>query len=774
MPTLGRGTQTLLLPVEPTPPDFSYRESDFLYKALFDSSLDAVMITAPEGRIVDANAAACALFGRTADELRRLGRAGIIDPHDPRVPAAIAERRRTGRFIGEINFLRTTGEAFTAELSSAIFRTASGDELSTMVIRDVSARKLAEQALRSSEETHRGLLEAAFDGIVIHQDGAIVSANEAYATMFGYRLVDLPGRPVLDLVAPEARAWVAEKIATNNFSSYATVGLTRDGTRIMIETTARACVANGRPARVAAVRDVTARERNHQELMRLASIVTSSDDAIIGKTLSGVISTWNPAAEHIFGYTAEEAVGQPMLLLIPEERWCEEEQILSKVRAGESVTHLETVRRHKDGRRIDISATISPILSTTGEIIGASTIARDITESKASEATKRQLEVQLAQSQRLETIGTLAGGIAHDFNNILTGLVGFIELSLQSLPGDHEAAGYLKNAIEGGLRARDLVKRLLLFARQAPSTTLRPISLSKLVDETKPLLSALLPTSIAIRSLSSGHIGSVMADSGQLQQVLMNLCVNAAHAIGAHHGTITLELAEVERASIGPEVHPHVRLSVKDDGCGMDEATQEKIFDPFFTTKPLGEGTGLGLSIVHGIIKGHGGYVKVVSAPGKGTSFDVYLPLTPDGEAQVPTASAHAETLRGAGRHVLVADDEAPIRQILATILARAGFSVTTCVDGATASAAFLSAPERWDLAVIDLSMPGRTGLELISEIRARRPTLSIILMSGDHDRYGHDCPGAQPGVTRLEKPFSVEAMRTAVSSALPDTLLGR
>ena len=761
--------------MDPSPTETSFDRSEAIYHALFNASLDAVLITAPDGRILEANPTACALFGRSVEELRRLGRAGVVDPDDTRIPAALEERERTGRFVGEINFKRADGSIFTAEMSSAVFHAPGGERRTSMVIRDISARKRAEEALRASEEMHRGLLETAFDGNVIHQDGLIVSANQAYAAMFGYPLDELVGKSVYDLVAPEARAQVATQIRSSYHKTYFTTGLRRDNTRFTLETTARSFLLNGRPARVAAVRDVSDRERAQQELLRLASIVRSSDDAIIGKTLDGIISTWNPAAERIFGYSEAEAIGQPMGILFPEERREEEEQILAKIRKGESVTRLETVRRRKNGELIEISATISPILNAAGDVIGASKIARDITEMKASESKKRDLEMQLSQAQRLETIGTLAGGIAHDFNNILTGLSGFIELARHSLPTSHEAYDYLQSATEGAVRARDLVKRLLLFARQAPSTTLRPVSLSKLVGEISPLLTALLPTSITIQTRLPEKLGSIMADSGQLQQVLMNLCVNAAHAIGPHHGVIVIEVEEAgpeELGADGTRLHRYARLSVTDNGCGMDEATQKKIFDPFFTTKPPGEGSGLGLSIVHGIVKAHGGLVKVASAPGRGTSFDVYLPLTSESET-APTLLHGAPTMiKGAGLHVLVADDEKQIREVLSVVLTRAGFDVVLCHDGAAASGTFSANYRKWDLAVIDLSMPGRTGLEIIGEIRARRPDLPVILMSGDHDRYGHDAPEDQLPFTRLAKPFSVEGLKEAIATAMPGIVL--
>jgi PAS domain S-box-containing protein len=437
---------------------------------------------------------------------------------------------------------------------------------------------------------------------------------------------------------------------------------------------------------------------------------------------------------------------------------------------GKPVDYLEfQITRQSDGALRTIEANGYLLRDDTGAPVRIVGMNRDITEQKQAEAKQRQLESQLMQSRKLETLGTLAGGVAHDFNNLLTGVLGFIDLSLRAVPAQDVAADFLRNARDGSLRARELVKRLLLFARQAPPTARQPLHLGQLIADTIPLLSASLPASIELHSDLTTAVGPVLADAGQIQQVLMNVCVNAAHAIGTNHGRISLELSLCDYLSINPELGkggPFACLAVSDTGCGMDEVTQSRIFDPFFTTKTQGEGTGLGLSIVHGIIHDHGGFLRVQSALGQGSRFEIYLPLGSEAKKSAATAAPLTMDVAGGGRRVLIADDEPQVRLLVEAVLRQAGFVLETCDDGNKASRQFAAAPAGFALALIDLSMPGRTGFELIKEMRVSRPDLPVILMSGDHDRYGRTTEPELRNVVQLPKPFSVDELFVAIRQA--------
>ena len=506
---------------------------------------------------------------------------------------------------------------------------------------------------------------------------------------------------------------------------------------------------------------------------------------------------WDDALLSIYGLERSEYEGsskQFFEFVHPDDR----ERLRvegAKVKQGEgqSVRQFRIVRR-SDGAERFIEARSYVVRDAAGVPVRVVGLDRDVTEQKSAEVKQRQLEAQLFQSQKLETLGTLAGGIAHDFNNLLTGMLGFVELSQMILPPGHEAIEFLGHVRGGGLRARDLVKRLLLFARRAPESARVAIRLEALVVDTLPLISAMLPASIQITTQLAHVPGPVLADSGQMQQVLMNLVVNASHAIGKGHGKITIGVRGVEVGAgdgravprrrredrnpdeTGVEVGAddgwalppgrYLSLEVIDNGSGMDAATQAKIFDPFFTTKAQGEGTGLGLAIVHGIVGDHGGAIRVRSAPGEGATFEILLPVAPEPKETAAESATAVPVLSGAGLKVLLVDDEEPVRRFVSAALQRAGFEVESYADGSSAVRQFAAAPEEYTLALLDLSMPIRTGIEVIGDLRAIRPDLPVLLMSGDHARYGGTPDGA-PKIARLAKPFLIVEFFVALKQVL-------
>lgn len=488
---------------------------------------------------------------------------------------------------------------------------------------------------------------------------------------------------------------------------------------------------------------------------------------------------WDERLFAIYGLSRQELGGSIDVFrscVLPDDR-AAMDLAFAGLMEGRAVESLEfRIRRRSDGAERVIEANGYLLRDEAGAPVRLVGMNRDITKQKETEAKHRQVEEQLFQSQKLETLGTLAGGIAHDFNNLLTGMLGFSELSQDALPPDHQARRYLDHVIGGGLRARDLVKRLLLFARRGPEPKREPVQLEQLVTETLPLLSATLPAAISIQSESVTGAGRVMGDAGQLQQALMNLVVNAAHAIGSRPGLITLrvrptELGGAEKAPGGPG--PYACLEVTDTGCGMDEATQARIFDPFFTTKKQGEGSGLGLSIVHGIVREHRGLIRVRSAPGQGTTFEIVLPVTHEAPVVVAPPPAGGRELEGTGRRVLVVDDEESVRLLTRALLLRAGFRVEVHANAESAARMFAAAPADFAIVLTDLSMPGRSGAELIRELRALRPELPAVLMSGDHDPYIRTAGPEAKDVILLSKPFSTGGLFAALRRGL-DTGLAR
>jgi two-component system cell cycle sensor histidine kinase/response regulator CckA len=372
-------------------------------------------------------------------------------------------------------------------------------------------------------------------------------------------------------------------------------------------------------------------QRQAAELARLAAIVESSDDAIVGMTLGGVITSWNSGAERIFAYLASEVVGRPISVLAASAPDDEMPAIMARIRAGGNVAHFETKRRRKDGAVIDVSVAVSPVRAHTGEVAGASTVARDITD-------RKRLEEQIRQAQKLESIGVLAGGVAHDFNNLLVGILGNASLAVEILPPGHRAHELLKDVVAASQMSAALVRQLLAYAGKG-RFLIEPVRLPEMVREISRLVRPSIPKTVELRFDLAADVPPAPGDTSQLHQLLMNLIINAAEAIGDQPGTIRIGVRK--RQIEGGELPPgcYVALEVQDTGCGMDEETRLRIFDPFFTTKFTGRG--LGLAAVHGIVRGHKGEIRVRTAPGLGTTFEVLIPAEKTAAAYV--GSAHLD-----------------------------------------------------------------------------------------------------------------------------------
>jgi len=387
--------------------------------------------------------------------------------------------------------------------------------------------------------------------------------------------------------------------------------------------------------------------------------------------------------------------------------------------------HTGTIFHDKLQKTVEVSS--FPLLED-GIMTGFVHIAKDVTEHK-------MLEAQLRQAQKMEAIGTLAGGIAHDFNNILVPILGYAELALDRISPTDAVAADLKEINQAAYRAKDLVKQILAFSRQAENERW-PLELHLVIKEALKLLRASLPTTIEIRQKVATDCGAILGDPIQIHQLIMNLCTNAYHAMRDTGGVlgvslVKLDIEESDRkvASLDLEPGPYVQLEVSDTGHGMDGRTLERIFEPYFTTKPKGEGTGMGLSVVHGIIKSYQGHIAVYSEPGVGTTFHIYLPRIQDKAAK--SLSEATEPLPDGNERILIVDDEKTITSMLQMMLERRGYQLTTVNESPAALALFEKDPSAFDLLITDMTMPIFTGFDLARKVLAIRPEMPIILITG-------------------------------------------
>jgi two-component system cell cycle sensor histidine kinase/response regulator CckA len=500
---------------------------------------------------------------------------------------------------------------------------------------------------------------------------------------------------------------------------------------------------------------------------RAAAIVDSSDDAIISTDLDGVITSWNRGAEKLFGYTAQEIVGRSVGILSPTERLDEEPRILQSIRNGERIEHYETVRRCKDGTFRDSSLTVSPIADVNGKIVGASKIAHDITD-------RKRAEVALRNADRMETVGRLAGGVAHEANNQMTIVLGCAAFALRQPDLPPPIREELLNVRRAGERTAAITAQLLAFSRQQ---ILRPtpLDLNELLAAFAPMLRRTLGDAREFVMELSPSVVGVIADRGQLEQVLLNLTFNARDAM-PDGGTLTIgsglvalrpepDKSVFERLPVGR----YGALTIQDSGHGMSPETLARIFEPFFTTKPQGEGTGLGLSTVYGIVRQLGGDIRVQSAPGAGTTFSVYLPiadLPAVTDPSPPTAPAPPAT-----GTVLVVEDEPGVRALAARALQVDGFQVLEAEHGQAALELLNGGMGAVQAVVADVSMPLIGGRELAERLALSHPGIPVLLISG-YSAHELARQGMLPngGAPLLLKPFSpevlVQRVRALVDSA--------
>jgi PAS domain S-box-containing protein len=495
--------------------------------------------------------------------------------------------------------------------------------------------------------------------------------------------------------------------------------------------------------------------------LRLIAIVESSDDGIISKDLDGVVRSWNPAAERIFGYTAAEMVGQPVFRLIPPELHDEERALLARISKGEHIAHFETERVRKDGRRIRVSLTLSPLMDKQGRLIGASSIKRDVT-------AQRALEAQLQQAQRMEAIGRLAGGIAHDFNNLLTIIGGLTILCAQRLPENSRERRDLEQVIKATERATALTQQLLTFSRRQIAEV-EVLGLNEVVEGLESLLRRLIGEHIALRFRPAHELGRVRGNRAQFEQVIMNLALNARDAM-PEGGTLTVTTENVQVSGIFAqeqlrlEPGPYVMITVSDTGHGMDAITQASIFEPFFTTKPPGSGTGLGLATVYAIVQQTGGAIYVYSEPGHGSVFKVYFPrVDVTGEAPVGMEpSAHPASQLPSLGTILLVEDEPGVRAFAARVLDDAGYRVVEAGSGDEALSLLPSIATPLSLLMTDVVMPGMSGRALAERVRLVHAGLPVLYMSGYTDDIVVRTGVVTDGAGFIQKPF------------MPDQLLDR
>ena len=597
---------------------------------------------------------------------------------------------------------------------------------------DITEQKRVEEALRESEEKFRLTFSSSPDAVNINRlrDGLYVDINDGFTQLTGFTREDVSDKTSLDIHIwhdPEDRKRMVQELQKKGFcDNLEAVFRRKDGSLTTALMSARVISLKNEPHIISITRDISERKQAEAERERLLLAIEQADEIVVITDNSGNIQYVNPAFEKITGYSAGEAIGEnPRLIKSGQNDEASYKTLWDTILAGNPWTG-RLLNKRKDGGPYTAECSISPVKDKKGNVINFVWISRDITNDL-------ELEKRISQAQKMESIGNLAGGIAHDFNNLLFPIIGMSELLLEDLPRHSQEYENVQQILKAGMRGSDLVKQILAFSRQSEHKLI-PVRPRQVLKEVMKLIRSTIPSYIEIEENLQSDCGFIMADPTEIHQVAMNIVTNAFHAVEAKGGKIEVMLKEVDLGTDAwsegvPGPGRYALLSITDTGHGISPHFIDKIFEPYFTTKEQGKGTGLGLAVAYGIIKKLKGDIKVYSEAGKGTTFNIYLPLME--KAVLTNTVKQAEDDPKGNERILLVDDEEAIVDLEKLMLERLGYHITERTSSSDALKVFKANPSAFDLVISDMSMPNMTGDQLFRELITIRPDIPVILCTG-------------------------------------------
>ncbi|MGH7526885.1 MAG: PAS domain S-box protein [Gemmatimonadales bacterium] len=764
----------------------AWQEASESLRSLIEAAPVAIVACDFKGMTTRWNAAAERIFGFSAEEV--IGRPlPHIPPERSAEFARLCEEQLAGQSLIGLETVRRRKDGSLVEVSVSVapMRDANGRVSGSMgVLTDISERKRAEEALEQSRRTYEDLVDS-IDGIVWEADATTLACT--FVSRQPERLTGYPRSRWLEpdfwrnRVHPDDReavaAYCASQIALGLNHSIEYRFMAADGGVLWMRDLVTVVVENGVPTRLRGVTfDITERKRVEATIeegnRRLRGIVDSALDAVITIDEQGLVTGWDGQAQAVFGWSRDEMIGRSLAdtIIPPQHRDGHRDGMARFLATGEHAIlgrRVEMAALHRTGREFPVELAVSSIRVGDRHIFSA--FVRDITGRKVSERALQETGAQLRQAQKMEAVGQLAGGVAHDFNNLLTSIIGHAELMLDELPSRDRLRADLVEIHRAANRAARLTSQLLAFSRKQVIEP-KVLDLNAAVEGVAGMLRRLIGEHIEIVTEFQPRLWGVLVDPGQLEQVIVNLAVNARDAM-MEGGRLRIETSNVVlgedflRDHPGSAAGPHVLLAVHDEGLGMDPETQAHIFEPFFTTKDKAKGTGLGLATVYGIVKQSRGYVGVESARGRGTSMRVYLPKAAD-TGDAPPVAVQEPPAEGTGTILLVEDEEA-LRRLTRRILVRAGYFVLDARDAEEAIRLSQEHQEPIDLLLTDVIMAGGSGPRLADALRPLRPKMRVLYMSGYSDEEIVQQGVLQPGVEYLQKPFTIGTLTRKVREVM-------
>lgn len=750
------------------------KRSQEMYETILRTAIDSFWLADMEGRFLEVNDAYCRLTGYSREELLKMK---ISDVEAVEASEETARRIQKIQQVGYDRFESRhrckDGRIVDVEVSVSYLPGDTGRMV--VFVRDITERKRAMEAIRLSEERYRSVVENANEAISVVQNGIIKFANAKVAEVTGYTVEELNAMPAEKLIHPDDRERVmsyhTERMKSNIApASYELRIIDKQGRTRWLERHATTITWEGEPAALVLDTDITERKQAEEALMkseeRYRLIAENTRDVIITTDMDLKVTYVSPSVRYLSGYSPEEVLDTPVdKLLTPASlggttKVLREELEQARTQPGEPgrsrTLELEVVR--KDGSTLWAEARVSFLRDAKGQPVGLIGVLRDITERKKAEEERKKLELKAQIASRLASVGEMVAGIAHEINNPLTGIIGYAQLlaSRQDLPEDVKKD--LKIINDGAQRVAGVVQRLLTFSRQVKPER-RLVDINELVENTLALRAySLRMNNIEVITKLDPHLPRIVVDPGQIQQVLLNLIVNAETAMKAVRRKRRLTITTRKVDSV-------IEIKVKDNGHGIKPEIMDRIFDPFFTTRPAGEGTGLGLSLCYGIVTEHNGRIYVESKPGRGATFVVELPIVSDVAQPVQLPIELKEDL--AGKRVLVVDDEPGIREFVAQVLSDQGCEVDTVARAEEALPKIES--QRYQLVLLDVKMPGMDGIQLYGRIKQKAPALArrVVFLTGDVVSPATEKFLATNKLPHIDKPFNASQLLDGVRSAL-------